>query len=148
MIMHMKENSRILVSACLAGKNCKYSGGNNEVPSLRRLYEEGNAVLVCPEQMGGLPTPRYPAEIRGNRVINTQGEDVTEAFVKGALTALQVCLENGCTRAVLKAKSPSCGCDGIYDGTFSHTVVSGKGIFARMLEEQGILAEDESSWKE
>ncbi|MBE6110386.1 MAG: DUF523 domain-containing protein, partial [Erysipelotrichaceae bacterium] len=79
----------ILISACLAGENCKYSGGNNEVPELKKLYEEGKAVLVCPEVMGGLSTPRIPCEIRNGRVYNTEGEDKTENYVRGAEIALK-----------------------------------------------------------
>lgn len=128
----------ILLSACLAGVNCKYNGQNNEVPALKKLYEEGKAVLVCPEQLGGLPTPRIPCEIRGKRVYNTRGEDKTDCFVKGAQQALKICRENGCRFAVLKANSPSCGPDEIYDGTFTHTKIKGSGIFASMLKEEGI----------
>lgn len=135
----------ICISACLAGLNCKYSGGNNEVPQLRKLLEEGKAVPVCPEQLGGLPTPRSCSEIRDGRVINTKGEDVTSEFEAGAEKALAILREHGCTMAVLKSKSPSCGTDGIYDGTFSHRVVPGMGCFARLLKEQGIpcLSEEE-----
>ena len=86
----------ILISACLAGENCKYSGGNNEVPELKKLYEEGKAILVCPEVMGGLSTPRIPCEIRNGRVYNTEGEDKTENYVRGAEKALTICLENHC----------------------------------------------------
>ena len=128
----------ILISACLAGVNCKYSGGNNEVPELRKLYEEGKAILVCPEVMGGLSTPRIPCEIRNGRVYNTEGKDKTENYVHGAEKALKICLENNCRIAVLKANSPSCGPDEIYDGTFTHTKIKGSGIFAAMLKEKGI----------
>jgi uncharacterized protein YbbK (DUF523 family) len=128
----------ILVSACLAGVNCKYSGGNNEVRELKELAEQKNAVLVCPEQLGGLPTPRLSSEQRDGRVYNTAGQDVTEQFESGAKQALKICLEHHCECAILKSYSPSCGCDGIYDGTFSHTVIPGKGCFAKLLEEQGI----------
>ena len=128
----------ILISACLAGVNCKYSGGNNEVPELKKLYEEGKAILVCPEVMGGLSTPRIPCEIRNGRVYNTEGEDKTENYARGAEKALKICLENNCRIAVLKANSPSCGPDEIYDGTFTHTKIKGSGIFAAMLKEKGI----------
>ena len=136
----------ILISACLAGINCKYSGGNNCCEQVRKLYEEGKAVAVCPEQLGGLPTPRACSEILGDRVVNTEGKDMTEQFVRGAEKALAICREHECTLAVLKAKSPSCGCNGIYDGTFSHTLVEGKGIFARMLETEGIRCMDEMQY--
>jgi uncharacterized protein YbbK (DUF523 family) len=78
----------ILISACLAGINCKYSGGNNEDAALKKLYLEGKCTAVCPEQLGGLPTPRPSAEIQGDRVINTENVDVTEQYQKGAAAAL------------------------------------------------------------
>lgn len=128
----------ILISACLAGINCKYSGGNNEIPEIRKLYEEGKAVPVCPEQLGGLPTPRLSSEICGDKVYNTAGEDVTAQFENGAIEALRIFRQNGCTMAVLKAKSPSCGVGSVYDGTFTHTEISKDGIFAAMLKREGI----------
>lgn len=138
----------ILMSACLAGKNCKYSGGNNEIRCLRELYESGKAVLVCPETAGGLPVPRLSSEIRGNKVYNTAGEDVTEFFTRGAQECLRTARENGCTLAVLKARSPSCGCGEIYDGTFSHTVVQGDGIFAALCRREGITCLSEQEYLE
>jgi uncharacterized protein YbbK (DUF523 family) len=138
----------ILMSACLAGIDCKYNGGNNGIPQLKELYEKGEAVLVCPEVMGGLPTPRLSSEIRGNKVYNTAGEDVTGNFVKGAEEALRIARENGCTLAVLKANSPSCGAGQIYDGTFSHTKVQGDGIFAAMCRKEGIACLTELEYLE
>lgn len=129
----------ILISACLAGIDCKYSGGNNLREPLKKLYEEGKAVLACPEQLGGLPTPRASSEIQSGRVVNTEGIDVTEQFEEGARRSLQICMENGCTLAVLKACSPSCGCGEIYDGTFSHTRIPGDGIFTQLLKKEGIM---------
>ncbi|MBR2811332.1 MAG: DUF523 domain-containing protein [Solobacterium sp.] len=128
----------IVLSACLAGKDVKYNGGNNVREDLKRLYEHGQAVLVCPEVMGGLPIPRHCAEIQGDKVINDIGEDVTDAFVKGAELAMETCRKNGCQMAVLKAKSPSCGKGVIYDGTFTHTETEGDGIFVRFLRKEGI----------
>jgi uncharacterized protein YbbK (DUF523 family) len=138
----------ILMSACLAGIDCKYNGGNNGIPQLKELYEKGEAVLVCPEVMGGLPTPRLSSEIRGNKVYNTAGEDVTGNFVKGAEEALRIARENGCTLAVLKANSPSCGAGQIYDGTFSHTKVQGDGIFTAMCRKEGIACLTELEYLE
>lgn len=128
----------ILMSACLAGIECKYNGGSNETAPLKELYERGEAVLVCPEVMGGLPIPRLSSEIRGNRVYNTAGEDVTDSFVRGAEEALRIYRQKGCTLAVLKAKSPSCGIGQIYDGTFSHTLVQADGVFAALCRKEGI----------
>ena len=128
----------ILISACLAGIDCKYSGGNNLREPLKKLYEEGRAVIACPEQLGGLPTPRASSEIQNGRVVNTVGIDVTGQFEEGARKSLQIFRENGCTMAVLKACSPSCGCGMIYDGTFSHTRIPGDGIFTQLLKKEGI----------
>lgn len=130
-------SEKILISACLAGFNCKYSGGNNLSEEVRKLYESGRAVPVCPEQLGGLSTPRRCSEIRDGRVFDTEGNDVTEYFEAGALKALAVCRKNGCQKAILKEGSPSCGTRWIYDGTFSHTRIPGRGIFAAMLEQEG-----------
>ncbi|MBQ9822875.1 MAG: DUF523 domain-containing protein [Solobacterium sp.] len=138
----------ILMSACLAGIDCKYNGGNNEIPQLKALYEKGEAVLVCPEVMGGLPTPRLSSEIQGNRVYNTAGEDVTAYFVKGAEEALRIARQNGCTLAVLKANSPSCGAGQVYDGTFSHTKIQGDGIFAALCRKEGITCLTEPEYLE
>ena len=135
----------ILMSKCLAGFPCRYDGKSKAVPLLKELYERGEAVLVCPEQLGGLPTPRIPAEIRGERVINAAGEDVTEAFEKGAREALAIVKEKGCTLAILKAKSPSCGKGVIHNGLFNGGYVQGDGVFAAMLLEAGVpvLTEEE-----
>ena len=134
----------ILVSACLLGVNCKYSGKNNRNENVLRLAEKHTLIPVCPEQLGGLPTPRYPSEICGGRVINNIGEDVTAYYEKGAGEALNIAKIFGCERAVLKARSPECGSKEIYDGTFTKTVIPGKGITAALLEENGIEVYDET----
>ena len=128
----------ILVSACLLGVNCKYSGKNNRNENVLRLAEKHTLIPVCPEQLGGLPTPRYPSEIRGGRVINNIGEDVTAYYEKGAGEALNIAKLFGCERAVLKARSPECGSKEIYDGTFSGKLVDGNGVFATMLKAREI----------
>ena len=140
----------ILVSACLCGKNCKWDGGNNKTQRLLDYMEsmKGRAAFheVCPEQMGGLSTPRPASEIRveDRRVVNTEGVDVTEEFERGAELALQVAKEFGCTLAILKERSPSCGCHGIYDGTFSKKIVEGMGKAAELLIANGIRVIGES----
>ena len=140
----------ILVSACLCGKNCKWDGGNNKNQRVLDYMEsmKGRAEFheVCPEQMGGLPTPRPASEIRveDRRVVNTEGVDVTEEFERGAELALQVAKEFGCTLAILKERSPSCGCHGIYDGTFSKKIVEGMGKAAELLNANGIRVIGES----
>ena len=128
----------IAVSACLLGENCKYSGGNNLSPVIAELVKDHTVIPVCPEQLGGLPTPRIPAERAGDRVVNALGEDVTAQFEMGAEKALAAVLENGAELAILQPRSPSCGCGIIYDGTFSKTLVKGNGVFAEKLLEHGI----------
>lgn len=132
----MKE--RLLISACLLGVNCKYSGGNNYCPAVETLQERYELIPVCPERDGGLPIPRPPAERQGHRVVNTEGADVTAQYVRGAEIALKTAREHGCTKALLKERSPSCGHGLIYDGTFSHTTVPGSGVAAELLGKNGI----------
>ena len=131
---------KILVSQCLTGDCCRWDGGNNLVPAIRELAGRGIAIPVCPEQLGGLPTPRRPSEIRGGRVVMNDGTDVTAAFQAGAERALAIGLENGCACAVIKANSPSCGCGRVYDGTFTGTLTDGDGVFAGLLRRAGIPA--------
>ena len=126
-----------MVSACLAGTPCRYDGRSNLRPEIAELVRRGEAVPVCPEVLGGLPTPRTPSEQKDGRVVSATGEDVTEAFASGAEAALYIAEEYGCCAAVLKARSPSCGCGRIYDGTFSRTLVDGDGLFAALLRKKG-----------
>ena len=134
----------IIVSECLLGVNCKYSGGNNLNERVLRLGEKHTLIPVCPEQLGGLSTPREPSEIIGKRVINKSGRDVTENYVRGAEETLKTARAYNCRCAVLKERSPSCGTKEVYDGTFSKTVVSGKGITAALLENNGIKIYNEN----
>lgn len=130
----------IIVSACLAGYRCRYDGKIIPDEEIVALVKEGGAIPVCPEMMGGLPCPRVPAERTkdGLRVVTREGKDVTEAFICGAFEALRMAKLYGCDRAILKAKSPSCGCGQIYDGTFSGTLRSGDGVTAELFKENGI----------
>ncbi len=129
---------RILVSACLLGENCKYSGGNNYSEKVRKFLEGHQVIPVCPEVMGGLPVPRSPAEIVNGVVTNAEGISVDREFRLGAEKALQIALEEHAQLAILQSRSPSCGAKEIYDGTFSKRKIPGKGIFAALLEEAGI----------
>jgi len=149
----------VLVSACLAGRACRFDGTGSDDDEVARLVAEGRAVLVCPEVDGGLGTPRPPAEIVGGdgadvlagraRVVTVQGEDVTEAYIRGAERALRVAEQRGATRAILKARSPSCGSGNIYDGTFSKTLLAGDGVTAALLKMNGIdVATDGSVHKQ
>lgn len=135
----------ILVSACLLSAACKYSGSDNFCPKVAALVKDYHLVPVCPEQLGGLPTPRTPAERQGNRVITKDGQDVTAAYHRGAQEAWKLAKLFGCDTAILKARSPSCGAQGIYDGTFTGTVIPGSGVTAELLRDAGIrvLTEDE-----
>ena len=136
----------LLISRCLAGENCRMDGSNNLVPALRALLDAGQAVAACPEVLGGLPTPRLPSERRKDgSVFNQDGQDVSEAFSRGAEFAYQIFCEKGCSGAVLKARSPSCGKGCIYDGSFTHTRTEGNGVFAELLISKGIpvLTEEE-----
>ncbi len=130
------------VSACLLGENCKYNGGNNESKKLKDYVEGHTVVPVCPEVMGGLPTPRDPAEIIGGVVRQKSGRSVDEEFRAGARAALKKIKDAGAELVILQSRSPSCGVKEIYDGTFTGHLVKGKGVFAVMLEEEGIRAMD------
>lgn len=135
---------KILVSACLLGADCKYNQKNNDCQRVRELIKEHEIVPVCPEIMGGLPTPRIPAEICGDRVITKDGRDVTKQYQKGASETLKLAKLYGCNLAVLKERSPSCGCGMVYDGTFSKTLTEGDGITAALLKKNGIQVAGEN----
>ncbi|MGE5707140.1 MAG: DUF523 domain-containing protein [Bacteroidota bacterium] len=149
------KTDKFVVSACLAGKPCRYDGGTFDFPSIRSLVEQGLAVPVCPEELGGLPTPRIPSEIVDGdgrdvldekaRVLSQEGGDVTDAFLRGAREALRIAREAGATEAILKAKSPSCGRKLIHDGHFQGGLVEGMGVTAALFEREGIPVRDEDS---
>ena len=127
----------LLISSCLLGLACRYDGGWREY-DLKGLEKKFNLIPVCPEIYGGLPTPRVPSEIKGDRVINREGVDVTAQYEKGAKEALHLARLFNVKCAVLKAKSPSCGKNAIYDGTFTKTLTEGDGITAKLLKANGI----------
>ena len=131
---------KVLVSACLLGENCKYSGGNNLSPRVVEwLRNNGHeAVPVCPEVLGGLPVPRAAAEIAGGVVMTRDGRSVDAEFRRGAEMALERARREGAGLAVLQPRSPSCGARQIYDGTFSGRKISGQGVFAELLLGEGI----------
>ena len=129
---------KILVSACLLGENCKYSGGNNRDEKVIALGEKHTLIPVCPEVMGELEIPRPPCERRDGKVVSKDGRDVTAEFYDGAEKTLYVAEETGCQLAVLKERSPSCGFGKIYDGTFSGKVIDGNGVTAQLLYDSGI----------
>lgn len=129
---------KILISACLLGLACRYDGKAKPHPKAPELAKSDELIPFCPECYGGLPTPRPPAEIQGDRVINAQGQDVTAQYQKGAEEALRLCRLFGVEKAILKAKSPSCGCGMVYDGSFTKTLRPGHGITAALLQQNGI----------
>ena len=139
---------KILISACLLGVNCRYDGGNSRDENAISLHQSDELIPVCPEEAGGLPTPRPAVEIvngDGNdvldgkaRVLTADGVDKTEEFLKGAQFALELAQSQSATSVILKSKSPSCGCGEIYDGSFSRTLISGDGVTTALLKRHGI----------
>ncbi|MGN1231481.1 MAG: DUF523 domain-containing protein [Anaerotignum sp.] len=133
---------KIAVSACLLGHNCKYSGGNNRSQAVLDYIKGHEVIPVCPETAGGLPTPRIPVELRDGRAINANGEDVTEFFRRGVEKTMEKLAGEHIDLAILQPRSPSCGCKQIYNGTFTKTLIEGKGMFAQALAEAGIPLAD------
>ena len=129
---------KIIVSNCLLGMECRYKGDSCRSEAVCALKDRAVLIGVCPEQMGGLSTPRNPAERVGDRVISSAGADVTAEYNKGAESALLLAKMNGATLAILKAKSPSCGKGLIYDGTFTGNKIPGNGVTVELLEKNGI----------
>jgi len=148
-----------LISACLCGVNCKYSGESNLNEDCLSLLEQDQAILICPEQLGGLTTPRRPSEIVGDaksimtkgigKVVTKEGEDVTEAFLRGGNETIKIAKSSGILAAILKEGSPSCGCNYIYDGAFTGEKIEGEGITCAMLKDAGIevISDEEYSKK-
>ncbi|WP_103598139.1 DUF523 domain-containing protein [Campylobacter concisus] len=138
---------KVLISACLAGINCKFNGENNLLDRgvLDEISKKYHLLFVCPEVFGGLSTPREPAEMKGGLVVTKTAKDVSENFKFGAEICLKIAKLNGCKKAILKARSPSCGSGQIYDGSFSKKLVFGDGVAAKLLKENEILvfSEDE-----
>ena len=134
----------LLISACLLGIRCRYDGGRKPLERLNELMEKHVLIPVCPEVVGGLPTPRVPAERIGDKVIAKDGRDVTAAYEQGAQEALRLAQMTGCTHALLKERSPSCGCGVIYDGSFTGGLCKGDGMCAALLKQHGIEVLGES----
>ena len=134
----MGERPRMLVSACLLGVACRYDGRGQAIPRLNELLAACEVIPVCPEQLGGLPTPRTPSERVGARVLSKNGADVTDAFRRGADAACQLARLYGARLALMKARSPSCGAGTIYDGSFSGRVAPGDGVTGEALKAMGL----------
>ncbi|TCO73627.1 DUF523 domain-containing protein [Marinisporobacter balticus] len=147
----------ILISACLAGLECRYDGGDNKIPEILKLVKEKKAILVCPEQLGGMATPRLPCEIIDGdgedvlnnqaKVVNKSGEDVSMFFIKGAQETLKIAKIYGAKTAILKKRSPSCGSRIIYDGSFSGKKKIGDGVTVALLKREGIDVLDEENFE-
>ena len=135
---------KILISACLLGLPCRYDRASKPQPWVEALARRHELVPVCPEQLGGLPTPREPSERQGDRVVMRGGADVTEQYRRGAEEALRLYRMLGCEAAVLKERSPSCGYGRVYDGTFTGTITDGDGVTAELLARNGIPVYGES----
>ena len=129
---------KVAVSACLVGKNTKYDGTHNYNQAVMDYLKDKEYILICPEVLGGLPTPRVPSEIVNNKVVNKENIDVTKEFVSGANKALKMLIDNNIEEVIVKSKSPSCGYKQIYDGTFTNKIIEGNGIFTSLAIEKGI----------
>ena len=134
----------LLISACLMGIKCRYDGKQKKIPELDRLMESYVLIPVCPEVLGGLPTPRVPSERRGEAVVTRDGQDVTENYRQGARESLRICQMTHTDCALLKERSPSCGFGSIYDGTFTGTLCPGDGVCAALLKQHGVRVYGES----
>jgi hypothetical protein len=129
---------KIGVSACLLGENCKYNGGNNYNKKLVDFVKDHEVIPICPEVFGGLPTPRKPAEIVDGIVKLESGLSVDKKFKKGAQKALDIILKNQVDLVILQSRSPSCGVNKVYDGTFTGKIIDGQGIFTKILKENEV----------
>lgn len=138
----------LLVSACLLGISCRFDGKSKPVKEVIALKDKYSLIPVCPEIMGGLPTPRIPCEIKNGRAINKNGEDKTAEYCRGSEEVLRMARLFGCDTAVLKARSPSCGNGQIYDGSFSGGLTAGDGICAKLLKANGIRVLNETQISE
>jgi uncharacterized protein YbbK (DUF523 family) len=133
---------KIFVSACLLGENCKYNGGNNYSDKVANFVKEHEVVALCPEVAGGLPVPRPCAELVNGIAKTESGQSVHEEFLSGAKKIVEEVLKQKVELAILQSRSPSCGVNETYDGSFSGRKIKGQGIFAKMLMEQGIKVID------
>ena len=128
---------KVIVSACLAGDNCKYNGGNNLNQKMMDFLKSHEMIKVCPEVLGGLPTPRPSAEIVNGQVMNTEGKNITKEFTLGAQKAFEIVQKENPDLIILQSRSPSCGIKQIYDGTFSGNKIPGHGLFAELCIKAG-----------
>lgn len=139
---------KLLISRCLCGENTKYNGGNNLIQQLDIIKNNFELIYICPEEMGGLTTPRNPSEIKNQKVLSSTGKDVTKEFISGAQQALSLAEQHQVQYALLKESSPSCGVHKIYDGTFSGRKIAGNGMTTQLLKKNGILVFSEKEIEE
>lgn len=137
-----RDSMTIAVSACLLGENCKYNGGNNYSEKVKVFVQGHDVIPVCPEVLGGLPTPRESSEIVDGVVRHRDGTSVDREFRRGAQIALSIVKEHGAELVILQSRSPSCGVNTVYDGTFAGKTIEGQGVFAALLKENGIKVMD------
>ena len=133
---------RVLVSACLLGRNCKYNGGNNRCPRVESFVADKQVVEICPEMMAGLGTPRTPIEIVNGVLVDKNGRNVDTVLREAAARALDLAGREQIDLAILQSRSPTCGVNQVYDGTFSGRLIPGQGVFARMLMDAGFAVRD------
>lgn len=133
---------RVLVSACLLGKNCKYNGGNNYSAAVEEFVRDKDVVEICPEMMAGLGCPRTPIEIVDGVLMDREGRNVDAPLRKAARDALEFAKEQHIDLAILQSRSPTCGVNQVYDGSFSGKLIAGQGVFARLLMEEGFAVLD------
>lgn len=139
MKIYKNETKKSIVSACLAGFNCRYDGKNKSNKKIITLVKNGKAIPICPEILAGLPTPRPPTEIKKGKVVDKNGNDYTDTYKKGAQEATRIAKLFNCQKALLLNEgSPSCGVTKVYDGNFRGKLIKGKGVFAKELQKQGI----------
>ncbi|HCF51442.1 MAG TPA: DUF523 domain-containing protein [Syntrophomonas sp.] len=146
----------LLISACLCGLECKYDGSSNPHQVFAEMLRAGRVIPICPEQLGGLATPREPAEISGGagkevlrgqaRVLNKSGADVSAAFVRGAEQTLKIAQAVNPSLIILKSRSPSCGVGSVYDGSFSAKLQTGDGVTAALLKKHGFAVIDDEAY--
>ena len=134
----MEKTYEFAASACLCGFPCRYDGKSKPNEKIKALFDEGRALPVCPEKLGGLATPRTPCEIQNGRIVSSDGEDRTEAYLLGSQKVLELCKKYKIKKAILKQNSPSCGFGKIYDGSFSGVLTEGNGVFAQLLDRHRI----------
>lgn len=134
-----------LCSACLLGVKCRYNGKSKPNEKVIELSKIEKLIPICPEQLGDLPIPREPAEQQGNKIVSKSGKDVTDHFIRGAEETLKIAQKLNVKEAIMKQRSPSCGCGQIPDGTFSKIIIEGDGVTTALLKKNGIkvISEEE-----